>query len=156
MGLFAPTPRDGVESTSSRVHGKWREGGYPKENGVVTKSEWMLRRPPQCPLQHPPSTSSPQAPPSYFLFPNLSCALMSLNFCTCCPFHPGCCIFCNEFQCVCLGGGHAGAGVGSHTNNNQLGILQFSSILTLPGDSMRFHRLRSQSHKTALCFRGQS
>ena len=40
---------------------------------------------------------------------------------------------------------------------HQLGVLQFNSIWHyLPGDSIRFHRLRAQSHKTAPHFRCQS
>lgn len=116
-----------VESTSSRVCEQRREGGHPKENGVVTKREWMLRRPLQSPLQHPCTTNFPQAPLSYFLFPCLSCALMSLNLCTHCPFHLGCCILCLQLQGVCLGGA---ASRGRGRFPYQRGVLQFSSMLT--------------------------
>ena len=112
-----------VESTSSRVCEQWREGGHQKENGIVTKREWMLR----SPLQHPCTTNFPQAPLSYFLFPCLSCALMSLNLCTHCPFHLGCCILCLQLQGVCLG---VGASRGRGRFPYQWGVLQFSSMLT--------------------------
>jgi len=39
----------------------------------------------------------------------------------------------------------------------QLGVLQVNSILTLPIQNIiRFHKLRGQSHKTVLCFWHQS
>lgn len=70
MSLYAPihpTPR---ESTSSKVHGKCREGGYPKENvvPVVTRRGWMLRTTPPCPLQYLPG------PPPFKPHPVTSCS----------------------------------------------------------------------------------
>ena len=41
------------------------------------------------------------------------------------------------------------------TLGDQVDVLQFSLILTLPRDSVRFHGLRAQSHKTALHVRYQ-
>lgn len=133
--IYVPHPPVKVESTSSGGHEKW-EGGYPKESGVVTKREWTLRRPPQSPPQHPCTTASPQAPLSYLLFPSLSCALMSLNLCTHCPFHLGHCVLCLQFQCVCLGAGQAGAGAGFHTSGVSYSSAQCRHFLS--GDSVRF------------------
>lgn len=52
-------------------------------------------------------------------------------------------------------------GEGWHSSHQQavvrhwLGILQFNSVLTLPGNVIRFFRLRAQSYKTSFYFRWQ-
>ena len=149
--IYVPHPSVKVESTSSgEVEGGWiprgKWGSYQK--GVD------IEEPPQGPLQHPCPTTSPQAPLCYLLFPDLSCALMSLNLCTHCPFHLGHCILCLQFHCVCLGAGQAGAGAGFHTSRVSYSSAQGWHFLS--GDSVSFAGWRLSPARLVLCFRGES
>ena len=142
-----------VESTSSRVCEKWREGGYPKENGVVTETEWMLRRPPQSPLAS-----------LYHLLPSSPTQLLPVSISVLCsdvskPLHtlslPPRTLHSLPPIALCVRGRGASRGRGGFPY--QQGVLQFSSMLTL--SIWRQHelpRLMAPSCKIVLCFRGQS